>query len=49
MPLFFFFFFSMNDGIETVVPGHEFCQWLGANHHADDEPLAQTYLKQLVR
>lgn len=38
----------MNDSIETIFIGYDFCQWILTNNYVDNELLAENYLKKLI-
>lgn len=38
----------MNDSIETIFIGNDFCQWIVNNQYVENEFLAENYLKKLI-
>jgi len=38
----------MNDSIETIFIGNEFCQWIINNNYVENEFMAETYFKKLI-
>jgi len=38
----------MNDSIETIFTGKEFCQWIIINNYVENDCMAETYLKKLI-
>jgi hypothetical protein len=38
----------MNDSMEKIFNGNEFCQWLITNGYVENELMFQTYLKELI-
>jgi len=38
----------MNDSIEPIFNGNEFCQWILTNNYVENQFMAQTYIQKLI-